>query len=642
MRPMESPATPPPGDRARRPRAVLLAVLVASACLQPIPTWAVVGSESGSNVFNGVSVNDLIGADTFYQMGFGGSRAIVANVEAGSIWNGHESLSGRVSQFIADPATLASGSTQLGQFDWHATMVGQVIGGSGLYTYQEGIAPAVQLWSAAIATRWNAEYGAEYTGSFDVSENSFLYGYVTPMRTGIVSGGVTLRADVINASWGFDDPAGRDPGTIAIDALLAENRVVGVFSAGNSGTAAGAVGAPAAGYNGISVAAMTGDTLSPPFSRVADFSSRGPGDFYNPATGVTVAAARPTVDIAAPGDNLTLAFYGGVTGGHVSGSDPTLGSGGIYQGQYYIPDMAGTSFAAPIVAGGAALLVDAGRLFVDAGAVSTEMLDPRVIKATLMAGATATNGWNNGQHAVGGVITTEQALDNSVGAGMINLDNAYRISVGDPSGFAFGNMFFVDFGIGTTPGLPGMGGGTVHTLRGWDLGSVVGDSNGAAGSTTSYAIDHPLDAGSTFTAALTWFADRTLGSTLDSATDVSLANLSLELLRTDLPGGPSLVAQSIAAYSTSEFLRLTVPQTGSYEIRVRGLDPVYNLSSSPPAATEYGLAWTIAVPEPSTWAMLVAAGAAITSGLRPPSRRDRPSAAARRAPPCPRSGLPCG
>jgi subtilisin family serine protease len=160
----------------------------------------------------------------------------------------------------------------------------------------------------------------------------------------------------------------------------------------------------------ISVAAMTGDTLSPPFSQVADFSSRGPGDFYNPATGVSVAAARPTVDIAAPGDNLTLAFYGGVTGGHVTGSDPTLGDGGAYHGQYYIPGMAGTSFAAPVVAGGAALLVDAGRLFVGAGAASAEMLDPRVIKATLMAGATTNAGWNNGQHASGGVITTEQAL----------------------------------------------------------------------------------------------------------------------------------------------------------------------------------------------------------------------------------------
>ncbi|NDC62732.1 MAG: hypothetical protein EBZ59_01790 [Planctomycetia bacterium] len=318
------------------PWGALWAILVAAAWLAPIPTWAIVGSESGSSVFNGVFVNELVGAGTFYRMGFTGSRAIVANVEAGSIWTGHESLAGRVSRFVADPVTLAGGSTQLGQFDWHATMVGQTLGGDGIYTHQVGIAPSAQLWSASIATRWNADSGGEYSGSFEVSEESFLYGYVAPLRTGFATGTATVRADVVNSSWGFDDPAGRDAGTIAIDALLAENRAVGVFSAGNSGSVAGAVGGPAAGYNGISVAALTGDTLSPPFSQVADFSSRGPGDFFDPSTGVTVANARSTVDIAAPGDNLTLAFYGGLTGGHVSGSDPTLGFGGAYQGQYYI------------------------------------------------------------------------------------------------------------------------------------------------------------------------------------------------------------------------------------------------------------------------------------------------------------------
>ncbi|NDC62733.1 MAG: hypothetical protein EBZ59_01795 [Planctomycetia bacterium] len=270
------------------------------------------------------------------------------------------------------------------------------------------------------------------------------------------------------------------------------------------------------------------------------------------------------------------------------------------------------------------------------------MLDPRVIKAALMAGATAGSGWNNGQHLVDGVITTDQALDYSVGAGMLDLDQAYRIYVGDPSGFSFGGMFFIDFGLGTTTGVTGSSGGAVHSLRGWDLGSVMGDAAAGAGGVNDYAIDQPLDAGSTLTAALTWFADRTLGSTLDSAADVSLANLSLELLRTDLPGGPSLVAQSISPYGTSEFLRLTVPQAGLYEIRVRGLAPTYNLSSSAAAATEYGLAWAIAVPEPSTWVLLAGAAVAVTSGLRPPSRRDRRSAAARHGPPCRQSGFPCG
>ena len=630
----------------RRPAArllVLLSILPAAVCLRPHSAWAVVGSDSGSSVFNGVYVNQLIGATTFYGMGFGGSRAIVANIEAGSIWDGHESLSGRVSRFIAHPGTVAGGSSQLGQYDWHATMVGHVLGGVGIYTHQEGIAPTAQLWSASIATAWVAEPGYDYTGSFDVTEESFLYAYLTPMRTGIASGAATLRANVINSSWGFDDPAGKDIGTIAIDALLRENNIVGVLSAGNSGTAVAAVGGPASGFNGISVAAMTGDTLSPPFSAVADFSSRGPGDFYNPVTGVTVTAARPTVDIAAPGDNMTLAFYGGVTGGHVSGSDPTAGDGGAYQGQYYIPDVGGTSFAAPIVAGGAALMVDAGAAFVAAGLAPETMLDARVIKATMMAGATATNGWNNGQHSVGGVITTEQALDNATGAGMINLDNAYRIYVGDPVTFTVNDQTFIVGGVNTTQDVAGSYGGTGLSLRGWDLGSVESDSLAPAHNLNTYLFDEPLAAGSTFTAALTWFADRTLGSTLDSATDVALSNLSLELLRTDAAGGPAVIAQSISPFSTSEFLRLTVMETGSYAIRVRGLDQVYNTAATPVADTAYGLAWNVvAVPEPSTWAMLAGAAAVLTIGIRRPSRPGPPSAAARPGPPCRRSGSPCG
>lgn len=598
------------------------AVIVALHLLSAPCAWAVVGSDSGSNTFNGLYVNDLIGANTFYSMGFTGSRAIVANIEAGAIWNGHQSLTDRVSQFIADPAILAAtgaAQTQLGQYDWHATMVGQAIGGTGQYTYQVGIAPTAQLWSGSIATAWNATPGEDYSGSFEITDQSFLYAYTQSMRTGIVtSSTTTLKAAVINSSWGFDDSAGRVAETIALDALIKENNVLATFAAGNSGPTANTVGGPSSGYNGMAVAAMTGDTLSPPYSQVASFSSRGPGDFYNPATGITTPSVRPTVDIAAPGDNLTLAFYGGLTGGHVSGTDPTSGSNGIYRDQYYIPHMGGTSFAAPIMAGAASLLVDAGTLFVGANAASSEMLDARVIKATLMAGATATPGWNNGQSTVGGVITTTQALDNSVGAGMVNLTNAYGIYVGDQSSIQIDTTTYVFAGGNTTLGVPGSGGGTNLFSRGWDAGSVLSEDN-ASGNTNDYAIGTSLDAGSTLTAALTWFADRTIGLNLSSVADISLSNLSLELLRVDPSTGSSLIAQSIASYSSSEFLRLSVPTTGLYTLRVKGLNQNYNTASSPTTATAYGLAWTVTpsnaiiVPEPTTWALLATAALLLVS-----------------------------
>jgi len=596
-------------------------VIVALHLLHAPYAWAVVGSDSGSNIFNGVYVNDLIGANAFYSMGFTGSRAIVANIEAGAIWNGHQSLTGRVSQFIADPAILAAtgpAQTQLGQFDWHATMVGQAIGGTGQYTYQVGIAPTAQLWSGSIATAWNATPGEDYSGSFEITDQSFLYAYTQSMRTGIVTSTTTLKAAVINSSWGFDDSAGRVAETIALDALIKENNVLATFAAGNSGPTANTVGGPGSGYNGMAVAAMTGDTLLPPYSQVASFSSRGPGDFYNPATGITISGVRPTVDIAAPGDNLTLAFYGGLTGGHVSGTDPTNAANGEYLDQYYIPDMAGTSFAAPIMAGAASLLVDAGTLFVGGNAASSEMLDARVIKATLMAGASATPGWNNGQSTVGGVITTTQALDNSVGAGMVNLTNAYGIYIGDQSSIQIDTTTYVFAGGSTTLGVPGSGGGANLFSRGWDAGSVVSASN-ASGNTNDYAIGTSLDEGSTLTAALTWFADRTINETLSSAADISLSNLSLELLRVDPSTGSSLIAQSIALYSSSEFLRLSVPVTGLYTLRVKGLDQNYNTASAPTTATAYGLAWSVTpasavvVPEPATWALLATAALLLAS-----------------------------
>ena len=121
----------------------------------------------------------------------------------------------------------------------------------------------------------------------------------------------------------------------------------------------------------------------------------------------------------------------------------------------------------------------------------------------------------------------------------------------------------------------------------------------------TYAFAAPLTAGlQQVTATLTWFADRTLGDTLDSALDTALGNLALELFRTDAPGGEKLIAQSIAPYGTTEFLRLTIPETGHYALRVVGLDPVYNTTGAA-LTTDYGLAWTtIVVPEPATWALL--------------------------------------
>ena len=105
---------------------------------------------------SGTNINALLGAGTFYNHGYTGTNAVIANIEAGHIWNGHETLT-HVLQIPNHPAAL-------NEFDRHATWVGMILGGrrggANPGPYQEGLAPDAQLYSGAIATQWN---GQRYT-----------------------------------------------------------------------------------------------------------------------------------------------------------------------------------------------------------------------------------------------------------------------------------------------------------------------------------------------------------------------------------------------------------------------------------------------------------------------------------------------
>lgn len=547
--------------------------LVGCSYLCLSPASAIVSSYGGTNIFNGVYINDVIGANAFYEQGFGGQRVVIANIEAGTVWGEHESLQGRVTRTLSDPTITG---TQLGQVDWHATFVGHALAGSGMFTYQDGIAPLSQLWSGAIATSWSGAPLEEYVGSFSITDASFLY----PYRTALVTGVNGTRADVINSSWGFGDPTGTAAETIAIDAMLRSSGAIGVFSAGNSGPLGNTVGGPGSGYNGITVGALTNTELRPTYDTVADFSSRGWSDAYNPQTNVVVTNARATIDIVAPGDNLTMAFYGGVSGGHVSGSDPTAGSG-----EFYIPNMGGTSFSAPIVAGAAALMVDAGKAYGIA-----EMTHPLVVKAALMAGATPTQGWDNGQHFDGAVIRTSQALDLAAGAGALNLEKAHSIYVGN-STLVAGLGYFTDGS--NTMGVAGTTGASNLAARGWDLGAIQNGAN-------IYTLAGVMAAGSEFSAVLTWYAARGFDVSLSSVQDTALSNLSLELWCLDQNLGQRMVGRSESPWGTTEHLRFTLAETGQYQLRVLWEGQNYQTASNPDLLTEYGLAWSVsAIPEPS-------------------------------------------
>jgi hypothetical protein len=556
------------------------------ATTDPVVIGNIVSSNADpTNPFNGLVLNDVVGATRFYDQGFIGFNATIANVEAGSIWNGHETLT-QVSTYVQD--TVSPGP-QTGEFDLHATLVGAVLAGRPALPnpgdYQVGIAPGADLWSGSIATQWE---GAPYATGFDINLNTFANPYKAVMVTGVNG----RTADVINSSWGFDEPTGAGSDFArGIDALVYISGKTFVTVAGNEGPGADTVGTPAAGYNKIAVGALTSDTSNPPYDTVADFSSRGPSDVFNPATNQIITGVRASVDIVAPGTDFTLAYYGGPTGGN----NPSLGApqGLVSGNNFYLTSVAGTSVAAPVVAGGAALVVDAARTLYGS---STEAIDGRVVKAILLNSADKIAGWNNGQAVNGsGVLETTQSLDYTSGAGALNLNRAYD-----------------QLTAGTTD-VPGFGGGTVQTI-GWDFGQVQ------FGGKNDYLISSKLAGGTTLTVTLDWFVNRTIDLNTNATAENEFSNLDLQVWKASGGMPTTLVATSDSHYNNVEHLSFQLSDDDSYLLRVVFAGENWNLSGVPDAdiLESYGLAWSdiAAVPEPASIVLLLTASLVLCSFSR--------------------------
>jgi hypothetical protein len=539
-------------------------------------------------IIGGTNINTLLGADAFYSQGFTGTNAVMANIEDGHIWSGHETLA-HVEQIPNHPSAL-------NEVDRHATWVGSVMGGRQGGTnpgpYQDGMAPDAQLYSGAIATQWN---GLRRTGSWSSSDAIKFDQFRKAFSTGVNAAGRT--ADVINSSWGFSAGAnGSDAMAIGTDGFVNANpRTLFVAIAHNLGPGPDKVTSPGSAYNSMCVAALG---RNPPYDRPARFSSGGPNDYTDPVNG-TVNDARQVVDLAAPGQNLSAAYYGGETGGNGTTNNPSVsgpGPTGLPDGTLGGPDyytrgaLAGTSLAAPTVAGGAALLYDA-TYSVFAG--NADARDARVMKAVLMNSADKTVDWNNGQVAHpngnGGILTT-QGLDNRVGTGRMNLATAYD-----------------QFLTGTTD-IAGTFGGNLGLVNdiGWDFGQVV------SGTTNDYFFDSPLDAGSKLTATLTWFRDGRIDAS-NTLFDDSFDDLSLELCSV-VDGTPtSLISESSSLYNESEHFSFALPFTGDYALRVRWFKEVFDVIGD--ANQElYGLAWSAGtalgaatIPEPGSIILLAMA-----------------------------------
>ncbi|MGN6367828.1 MAG: S8 family serine peptidase, partial [Phycisphaerae bacterium] len=462
-----------------------------------------------------------------------------------------------------------------------------------------GMAPYAFLSSVAIATNW---LGA--TGQFEISSSTLVYGYNTVMHDGVsrelLPGfSVTRPVDVVNSSWGYTDTNSTQQPTLILDALTAANHQTVCVAAGNHDTGSAPVGGPASGFNVISVGALGDDTTNPPYQTLAPFSNTSPNDFFNPVTGVTTPNVRAAVSIVAPGSNLTLPAYTGATGANRDGSlFDTSGFPLSELNKLYFNQAAGTSFASPLVAGGAALVVDAGYANFGGG----HAVDGRVIKAVLLNSADKTPGWTNNAHLVNGVFTTSQGLDFQTGAGELDLNKAYDQYLSGSSGDS--------------------NGGSVHPL-GWAFGHV------AAGAPNKYFIDTPLHTGDTFTATLDWFINTYFNSsaTADPASDnfsdtdlhqTYFDQLDLQVWSVADGNLSTLIADSTSPYNNVDHLYFTIPADGLYALRISWVGTTYDLLGTSPRADDYGLAWsTTPIPEPASLTLLFAASPLLLKRRRP-------------------------
>lgn len=534
-------------------------------------------------------VNAFLGAGRYYSHStpITGQNTIAVNLEAGHVWNGHEALT-HVTAFTQGTEAWGGGAV-VPLYDRHATWAGLFIGGRQTALNpsikQQGISPGTDLRSAAIATVWS---GSAYALSFGISGNTLLTAYNASFGT----------ADVINSSFGVQDPDGTGVLAWLADAYsFGRSTTTYVVSAGNEGPASNTVGSPGSAYNTLTVGAL-GAANS--FDSVAWFSSRAPQDFgyFTSDTYVTVPSVRAAVDISAPGESLTSAFYGGQTGGNNTtlpdsvnlGTSPTA----------YSADIAGTSFAAPIVAGGAALVASAAKTLAPLVSNSNAS-QSMVVKSLLLTGADKTTGWSNGQQTttVSGTtfLQTTQSLDWAVGAGRMNLDKTFDIQVNGQ----------IDVS-GTTGPL-----GSV-AMRGWDFGSAV------LGTNNDYVIGDILAGSSTLTTTLSWMRARDYdGQFLYEGAQADL-NLSVWALD-ETDAFTTLIARSASLYNTVEHLSFALPAWGRYGLRVEYAGNTFDntggqwgTASAPQA---YGLAWT-AVPEPGA---MMLAGIGIVCGLARSRRR---------------------
>jgi len=246
--------------------------------------------------------------------------------------------------------------------------------------------------------------------------------------------------------------------------------------------------------------------------------------------------------------------------------------------------IAGTSFSTPLVAGGAALL-DSTAKTAFPNSITNAATQSVVVKAVLMNSADKLSGWDNGQQIQNGVITTTQALDYALGAGRMNLNEAFT-------------QYTTSAAVTTSAGISFSGFNTPVQNTGWGYGTAI------KGGANNYALTNYLFAGQKMAVTLDWMRSLLWNNATSDYTDIAQAELDLMVFQVLGGGSDQLVAESISPVSTTQELCFIVPNSGSYMIEVGYSKNLFDFSGSY-ASQDYGIAWSVTeVPEPDSILLL--------------------------------------
>jgi hypothetical protein len=274
--------------------------------------------------------------------------------------------------------------------------------------------------------------------------------------------------------------------------------------------------------------------------------------------------ANNNVTVCPPGTAYNCISVGAYANGtYYNSIGPTLDNGRAK------PDITApataTSFSTPLVAGAAALLLQAG-LRGDGGGDTNSPADIRTVKALLLNGAIKPAGWTN---------SNSSPLDARYGAGVLNVFNSYKQLAGGK------HACIVSQTVSAGGAHPPTGAtGTVAVLSGWDFNTNTSSSiPSAQDGVNHYYFNVTNGAGqAAFTATATLVWNRQQNQTNINHLDLFLYNCA----------NSNLVASSTSLVDNVEHLWLPQLPPGRYDLQVwmsaSGINPVNN--SEP-----YALAW---------------------------------------------------